>query len=43
MSNGLGPHDIIGPPEIIGTLVVLAFALMAMAWMAYETRWTHQR
>jgi hypothetical protein len=34
-----GPHHIVGAPEVAGTLIILGIALMAMLWMAYNTRW----
>lgn len=35
--DGYGPHDIIGLAEILGTIVVLALAMVVTAWMVYET------
>jgi hypothetical protein len=40
MQTGLGPHDIIGAGELVGTLIVFALLLAAFAWMAYRTRRT---
>jgi len=36
--TGLGPHGVISHGEINATLIVLAFGLLAMMWMAFCTR-----
>jgi hypothetical protein len=38
MENRFGPHTVIGSGEITATLIMLAVALLAFAWMAYGTR-----
>jgi hypothetical protein len=40
MEHRFGPHTVIGTGEITATLVMLAVALLAFAWMAYGTRRT---
>jgi hypothetical protein len=36
--HGFGPHHIISTGEIVGTIVVLVLAFIALAALAYETR-----
>jgi hypothetical protein len=37
MPHGFGPYNVITSGEIVGTLVVLAMAVVAFLWMANRT------
>jgi uncharacterized protein (TIGR03382 family) len=40
MNTGFGPYGVVSAGEIFGTLVILAVALLALAWMGQRTRRT---
>jgi hypothetical protein len=42
MPHGFGPHGVVTPGELAGSLIILALSLTAFAVMAYRTRIHHE-